>query len=163
MGNAANQQLWQADDNFDQAMPLDPGTTYFEDSRVYYNPAKVGSDGITGKILPCRNDTNAAYEVGVLRDLNPVQIYDVTQTPNQPSSLARVSRRGQYLFYATAGDSITPFLPCYSGVDEQTITTVAGTNKIGYIDPQQPIISSATAGQQVLVQYRAKYPAEDAI
>lgn len=161
MGNAKNQQLWLADDNFDQTMPLDPGTTYFEDSAAYFNPAYQGTDGITGKILPLRNDTNAANFVGMLRDLNPVNIYGTNQTPNQPSQYARVSRRGRYLMYVTAGETYNPFTYLYIGADEQTITTSAGSNKVGYVDPEQPIVVGAVAGTQIWVQIRAVFPDED--
>ncbi len=159
MGNAKNQQLWQMDmsDSGDMPMGIDPGTTYFEDSSVYWNPAFQGTDGVTGKVLPCRNDTNGASQVGFLRDLNPVNIYGTNQTPNQPSSYVRVSRRGLFLLYVTAGENYQPFAALHQGADEQTVST-SGTNIIAYVSPEQAIVTNAVAGTQILAWIVPPYP-----
>ena len=152
-----------SDNVLDQIFKIDPAVTYGQDSSMYWNSAWANSDGTTGAHLPLKNDTNAAYYAGELRDLNPVQIYADTQTPNQPSSFCRGTRAGQFLKKLTVGDAYHPYTPVYAGADENTVTAVAGTNKIGFYSVENPDIASATAGQTGFIDMRAKYPNDVAI
>ena len=154
---------WQSENYEDQIFKLEPAVAYKQDSSVYWNSSWNNSDGTTGAHLPLTNDTNAAYYAGELRDLNPVQIYADKQTPNQPSSFCRGTRLGQFLKNCTVGDAYHPYTPVYAGADADTITSQAGTNKLGYVSVEQSDISSATAGQTVLCDMRAKYPNEFAV
>ena len=163
MSGNQSQPCWQAENDQDQLFKIDPAYTYGQDSSVFWNSSWTNSDGTTGAHLPLSNDTNAAYYAGEIRDLNPVQIYSDTQTPNQPSSFVRGTRKGQFLKNCTVGDAYHPYTPVYAGADNNTITSQAGTNKIGYVSVEQADIASATAGQTVLVDMRAKYPNDVAI
>lgn len=153
---SVNQQLWVNDAVFDEPMPIDPALTYFEDTLVWWNKDYIGSDGLVGKILPLSNDTNAANFVGVLRDINPVQVYADKQTPNTPSVMARVTKKAQFSLFCTVGDNVKPGLPVYAGADEQTFTVTAGSNSIGYVAFEQSPIASAVAGDTALINVRAK-------
>lgn len=142
--------LWQSDNNIDQAMPINTGTQYYEDSNVYWDTV-----GLT--VLPLSNDTNAANFAGVIREVNPVSVYGETSTPNQPSALCRVTKIGQFLRNCTVGENYNPGTKVCAGADAQTVTTT-GSNYIGSVSLEQPAVVSATAGQQILVDHRAKTP-----
>ncbi len=158
-----NQYSSFASDNMiDQLFKIDPAVTYGQDSSMYWNSAWANSDGTTGAHLPLRNDTNAATYTGELRDLNPVQIYSETQTPNQPSSFCRGTRAGQFLKTLTAGEAYHPYTPVYIGADENTVS-ITGSHKIGFYSVENPDISSATAGQTGFIDMRANYPNDVAI
>ncbi len=158
------QPCWQTTNQEDQLFHIDPAIAYGQDSSVYWNSAWANSDGSTGAHMPLSNDTNAAYYTGEIRDVNPVQIYAATQTPNQPSSLVRGTRFGQFLKNATTGDSYVPYQAVYAGADNNTITSQSGTNKIGYVSVENLFpLTSVAAGTTVLCDMRAKYPNDVAI
>jgi hypothetical protein len=142
--------LWQADNIIDQAMPISPSVTYYQDSNVYW-------DTVSETVLPLSNDTNAANFAGVIREVNPVSVYGETSTPNQPSALCRVTKSGQFLRYVTAGETYHPGTKVCAGADAQTVTTV-GSNYIGYVSFEQADVVTATAGAQILVDHRVKQP-----
>ena len=151
------QSSWVAENIQDQIFKIDPAVTYHEDSSMYWSPAWPNSEGTTGAHLPLNNDTNAAYYCGEIRDVNPVQIYSDTQTPNQPSSFVRGTRQGQFRKYCTAGQAYHPYTPVYAGADEFTVSNT-GSHKIGYVSVENADNASAVAGDTVLCDMRAQYP-----
>lgn len=154
----------------DQFMPFDtncvanpPITTnnITAESLVYFST--ITGTQPQGQILPLSNDTNASTFAGVCMDAVPAQYGAVDLpggvSPNGPRNLARVSKACQMNLKATSADAIKPNVKIYAGADAQTMTVQAGSNAIGYIDPEQPYIASATAGQLILCRVRANYPA----
>lgn len=144
---------------FDPACVAVPPTTtnnIVPESLVWY-------DTVQKYIRPLSNDTNASQFVGVCLDAVPAQYGSIDApagvSPNGPRNLARVSKACQMYLKATAADAINPNAKIYAGADAQTMTTQAGSNALGYIDPEQPVVASATAGQLILCRVRANYPA----
>ena len=145
-----------------QSWPLDPsmGSTINAETMVWY-------DRNSKYVKELSNDTNATYFVGLLIDQVPVTVYGSDYqhgggsiNPNMPSNdLGMVVRYGQAVFKATSGENYTAGASLYAGADGQTVTTSSGSHPIGFVSGEQADITSATAGEPVLVDFRATWPA----
>jgi len=147
-----------------QAWPVDVNATVGEassinaESMVMYLPVEGYMKELT--------DANSALFVGQCRDQVPVGIYDSSAfnqgagsvPPNTPANTAMVNRYGQANMKATGSQNYVPGATVYIGADAQTVST-SGTTKIGYVSGEQPAVTSATAGQLIMVDFRANYPA----
>lgn len=143
-----------------QAWPLDPlmANTINAESFVYY-------DTTAKYLVALASDSNAAYFVGLLQDQTPVGNYGSigfdqgggTTNPNT-NNQGMVVRYGQAKMNCTVGQSYTAGQKVCIGADAQTVST-SGSNYIAYVSGEQADITTATAGQTVLVDFRANYPA----
>lgn len=148
----------------DQFMPFD--------ANLVANPATLTNqltaeslvwwDSTNGYIRPLSDDTNAAHFAGVCMDTVPANYDSITNptgvSPNSSRNIARVSKACQMNLKATASDAINPNALIYAGADAQTMTTTAGSHAIGYVDPEQAVVASATGGQLILCRVRANTP-----
>ena len=162
----ARHHLVKKSDGPDIFMPHDPNVSSPTDLNAIVAESLIFWDtnaGSSGFIKPLTNDTNAQYFSGVCMDQVPANYGSIVNpngvSPNGPRNTARVSRAGQATLKATGGDAIVPNGVFYAGADEQTMTTTPGTYPLGYIDPKQPAVASATAGQLILCRFRARYQA----
>lgn len=147
-----------------QAWPVDVNATVGGASSIDAE-SMVGYFPVEGYCKPL-TDANSALFVGQCRDQVPVGIYDSSAfnsgagavPPNTPNNTAMINRYGQAAMKATGSQSYVPGASAYIGADAQTVSTT-GTAKIGYISGEQPAVTNATAGQLILVDFRANYPA----
>lgn len=137
-----------------QFAPIDPtfAVAIDAESLVWY-------DSVGGFIRPLSNDTNASKCLGVCLDEVPVNLTGTPVSPNNARNVARVVRSCRIFLKATASDAIAPYAKIYAGTDAQTMTTQAGSNAIGYVDGEQAVIASATAGTLILCIVNANFPA----
>lgn len=147
-----------------QAWPIDVNatvggaTSIDAESMVWY-------DGDAGVLKPL-TDTNSARFVGQCRDQVPVGLYNSSAfqqgaaviPPNFPDNTAMVNRYGQAKMKATASQNYSAGISVYIGADAQTVST-SGTTIIGYVSGEQPAVTNATAGELILVDFRANFPA----
>lgn len=141
------------DDTGYQFAPIDPtyAVALDAESLCYY-------DETNKFIRPLSNDTNAAKFLGVCLDEVPVNLTGTPVSPNNARNVARVLRSCRILLKATAADAIAPYVKIYAGADAQTMTVQAGSNAIGFIDGEQAVIASATAGTLILCVVNAVFP-----
>ena len=144
------------DDDF--LAPLDPTQTYVQDSCVAWDDTNL-------VIIPCTSDTLAAKMIGIVRDINPVQVYSDKTTPNQPSPLVRVTGLmggSQFRLFATAGEHVIPGAAIFQGADEVTFSMTGTTaNRIGTVSFEQPEIAVAVAGTGCLVDIFPPFPVKN--
>jgi hypothetical protein len=149
----------------DQFMPFDPNlvTTGGQTINTLVGESAVWWDSTNKYIRPLSDNTNDAYFAGIVMDSVPANYGSIAVvggiSPSSARNVARVSKACQMFLKATGGDAINPNAAIYVGADAQTMTTAVKTNKMGYVDPEQAVVASATAGQLILCRVRANYPA----
>jgi len=148
----------------DQFMPFDSNLVVVGGSQTnaIQGESLVWWDSTNKYIRPLSDNTNDVNFTGVCMDTIPANYGSIAVpggvSPSSARNVARVSKACQMMLKATAGDAINPNAAIYVGADPQSMTTATKTNKIGYVDPEQAIIASATAGQLILCRVRAILP-----
>lgn len=102
------------------------------------------------------SDANAATFAGIAKDTS---FLNITGTKKYLSQLEVLSG-GVFSLKTTAAETYNHGTALYAGADAQTVTTVAGTNIIGYVwfRPGQTTVTGA-AGVNIDVLIAPKYPA----
>lgn len=139
-----------------------PGNPLDQESLTYWLSSLNSGNG---GLAPLAADGFANLFTGVTKQKVPVEPYGSdfaqgsgNQSPNPGMGTVTVVRNCLFQAKVTVGDSIKPLVAVYAGADAQTLTTVAGSNKVGFVSGEQPVIASAVSGQTFLVELRANYP-----
>jgi hypothetical protein len=146
-------------------MPFDPNlvTTGGQTINTLYAESLVWWDSTNKYIRPLSDNTNDQYFTGVNYEAVPSNYGSIAVpvgvSPNSLRNVARVSKACQMFLKATASDAINPNALIYVGADPQTMTTAVKSYSIGYVDPEQAVVASATAGQLILCRVRGRSPA----
>jgi hypothetical protein len=118
---------------------------------------KTAANGLAGLTTTGTTNANAASMVGVSAGEYPPLYSDGIFAPDPGSSptgatpYLEVYEEGDFLFNATAAQTINPLVTLYLGADGRTVSTVASGTKVGYASPDQRGIGGAGIGGYTVI------------
>jgi len=135
-----------------QHMDLNCGTNVIRQGSL------VAWDSTNKVIKEAASDAECAKLLGVAMDTVPV----ASNIDNGVTSVPKTMNAGyndMFNLNTTVGETYENFTPVYMGADAQTVTTVAGTNQIGYVRLASGKASvTGAAGVMVPVYVFSNYP-----